>query len=84
MGLKSSPPRPNILSCVDVAHGQAHAALTVDFEHFYAHDVAFLEFVADALYAHLHPNLSISSRPARTVELVAAEVSAGDLETIGR
>jgi excinuclease ABC subunit C len=40
--------------------------------------------VADALYAHLHPNLSISSRPARPVELVAAEALAGELETLAR
>src|ERR1700728_2024100 len=39
--------------------------------------------VADALYAHLHPSLSISSRLARPV-LVAAEAPAGELETLAR
>ncbi len=36
---------------VDVAHGQAHATLTVDFEHLHAHHIAFLQLVADALDA---------------------------------
>ena len=36
---------------VDVAHAQADAALPVDLEHLHAHDVAFLELVADALDA---------------------------------
>src|ERR1700677_332419 len=35
---------------VDIAHGEADAALAVDLEHFHAHDVPLLELVAHALH----------------------------------
>src|SRR5688572_11042119 len=45
------PERWLLLRRVDVAHAQAHAALAIDLEHLDAHDVAFLELVADAFDA---------------------------------
>jgi excinuclease ABC subunit C len=40
--------------------------------------------VADALYSHLHPNVSIASRAARPLEIVASSVSTGELESLVR
>src|SRR5690606_19283190 len=47
----SAKPRRTRSSRVDVAHAQTNAPLTIDFQHFHADHVAFLELVADALHA---------------------------------
>jgi hypothetical protein len=36
---------------VQIAHAETYAPLPVDFEHLDAYDIAFLELVADSLYA---------------------------------
>ena len=55
-GWESSPrsnavDAPERLGRIDTTHGESHAALAVDLEHFHAHDVAFLQLVTHPLDA---------------------------------